>query len=274
MSSASPSLPFAKMHGLGNDFVVIDARERAVEMDEALARAIADRKTGVGCDQLIVIGTSDRADVSMRIFNQDGSEVAACGNATRCVPLFVGRDVTIETKAGLLKAQRSGDLVSVDMGEALLGWDQVPLSYAMDTLTMPVSWEDLPAPAAMSIGNPHVVFFMDDLDGADLARLGPMIETDPLFPERVNVNFAQILAPDHIRLIVWERGAGFTRACGTGACATAVCALRRKLVNGPVRVSLPGGELLIDWAPGSHVTMTGPAAHVFDGMLDLDALTA
>jgi len=262
------------MHGLGNDFVVIDARERVVEMDEALARAIADRKTGVGCDQLIVIGTSTRADVSMRIFNQDGSEVAACGNATRCVPLFVGRDVTIETKAGLLKEQRSGDLVSVDMGEALLGWDQVPLAYAMDTLTMPVSWEDLPPPAAMSIGNPHVVVFMDDLDGADLARLGPMIETDPLFPERVNVNFAQVLAPDHIRLIVWERGAGFTRACGTGACATAVCALRRKLVNRPVRVGLPGGELLIDWAPGGHVSMTGPAAHVFDGMLDLDALTA
>lgn len=267
--SANPALlSFAKMHGLGNDFVVIDARERPVVMTEQLARAIADRRTGVGCDQLIVVGASERADVSMRIFNQDGSEVDACGNATRCVPLFVGRDVTIETNAGLLEAHRQGDLVSVDMGEARTDWEQVPLAYAMDTLTMPVSWDDLPAPSAVSIGNPHVVFFADALDDVDMARLGPLIEHDPLFPVRVNVNFAQMLAPDHIRLVVWERGAGFTQACGTGACATAVSALRRRIAQGPVRVSLPGGDLLIDWAPGGHISMTGPAAHVFDGTLD------
>ncbi|MCW2366494.1 diaminopimelate epimerase [Sphingobium sp. B7D2B] len=267
--SANPALlSFAKMHGLGNDFVVIDARERPVVMTEQLARAIADRRTGVGCDQLIVVGASERADVSMRIFNQDGSEVDACGNATRCVPLFVGRDVTIETNAGLLEAHRQGDLVSVDMGEARTDWEQVPLAYAMDTLTMPVSWDDLPAPSAVSIGNPHVVFFVDALDDIDMARLGPLIEHDPLFPARVNVNFAQMLAPDHIRLVVWERGAGFTQACGTGACATAVSALRRRIAQGPVRVSLPGGDLLIDWAPGGHISMTGPAAHVFDGTLD------
>ncbi|MCW2338074.1 diaminopimelate epimerase [Sphingobium sp. B2D3A] len=267
--SANPALlSFAKMHGLGNDFVVIDARERPVVMTEQLARAIADRRTGVGCDQLIVVGASERADVSMRIFNQDGSEVDACGNATRCVPLFVGRDVTIETNAGLLEAHRQGDLVSVDMGEARTDWEQVPLAYAMDTLTMPVSWDDLPAPSAVSIGNPHVVFFVDALDDIDMARLGPLIEHDPLFPARVNVNFAQMLAPDHIRLVVWERGAGFTQACGTGACATAVSALRRGIAQGPVRVSLPGGDLLIDWAPGGHISMTGPAAHVFDGTLD------
>ncbi|MCW2387911.1 diaminopimelate epimerase [Sphingobium sp. B11D3B] len=267
--SANPALlSFAKMHGLGNDFVVIDARERPVVMTEQLARAIADRRTGVGCDQLIVVGASERADVSMRIFNQDGSEVDACGNATRCVPLFVRRDVTIETNAGLLEAHRQGDLVSVDMGEARTDWEQVPLAYAMDTLTMPVSWDDLPAPSAVSIGNPHVVFFVDALDDVDMARLGPLIEHDPLFPTRVNVNFAQMLAPDHIRLVVWERGAGFTQACGTGACATAVSALRRRIAQGPVRVSLPGGDLLIDWAPGGHISMTGPAAHVFDGTLD------
>ncbi|MCW2390860.1 diaminopimelate epimerase [Sphingobium sp. B1D7B] len=267
--SANPALlSFAKMHGLGNDFVVIDARERPVVMTEQLARAIADRRTGVGCDQLIVVGASERADVSMRIFNQDGSEVDACGNATRCVPLFVGRDVTIETNAGLLEAHRQGNLVSVDMGEARTDWEQVPLAYAMDTLTMPVSWDDLPAPSAVSIGNPHVVFFVDALDDVDMARLGPLIEHDPLFPTRVNVNFAQMLAPDHIRLVVWERGAGFTQACGTGACATAVSALRRGIAQGPVRVSLPGGDLLIDWAPGGHISMTGPAAHVFDGTLD------
>ncbi|HZV17368.1 MAG TPA: diaminopimelate epimerase [Sphingobium sp.] len=266
------SLSFAKMHGLGNDFVVIDVRAHPVAMTEALARAIADRKTGVGCDQLILIGNAERADVSMRIFNQDGSEVAACGNATRCVPLFVGRDVLIETKAGLLHAARDGDFISVDMGEPRFGWEQVPLAYAMDTLTMPASWEDLPAPAAVNVGNPHVVFFLDDPDAADMARLGPLIETDPLFPERVNVNFAHVERPDHIRLTVWERGAGFTRACGTGACATAVAAIRRKLAIGPVRVSLPGGDLVIDWAPGGTITMTGPATHVFDGTLDLDAL--
>jgi diaminopimelate epimerase len=267
------SLTFSKMHGLGNDFVVIDARTQPVAMTEGLARAIADRKTGIGCDQLILIGPSDQADVGMRIFNQDGSEVEACGNATRCVPLFMGRDVTIETKAGLLRAGRKGDLVSVDMGEPRFGWDQIPLAYAMDTLTMPASWDDLPAPSAVNVGNPHIVFFLDDLEQVDMAKLGPLIEHDPLFPARVNVNFAQIVGPDLIRLTVWERGAGFTRACGTGACATAVAAIRRKLASGPVRVSLEGGELLIDWAPGSHITMTGPAAHVFDGSIDLDALT-
>jgi len=268
------SLPFAKMHGLGNDFVVIDTRSAPFAMTEALARAIADRRTGIGCDQLILIGPSERADVAMRIFNQDGSEVEACGNATRCVPLFVGRDVTVETRAGLLRAARTGDLVSVDMGEPRFGWEEIPLAYAMDTLVMPTSWDDLPLPSAVNMGNPHVVFFLEEATRADLANLGPLIEHDPLFPARVNVNFAQLRAPDHIGLTVWERGVGFTRACGTGACATAVAAIRRKIVTAPVRVTLEGGDLLIDWAPGGHVTMTGPAAHVFDGRIDLDALRA
>ena len=268
------TLNFAKMHGLGNDFVVIDARTQTIDMTAPLARAIADRKTGVGCDQLILIGASDRADVGMRIFNQDGSEVEACGNATRCVPLFVGRDVSIETKAGILHAGRSGALVSVDMGEPRFSWDEIPLAYAMDTLAMPASWDDLPAPSAMNIGNPHVIFFVEDLAVVDMATLGPQIEHDPLFPRRVNVSFAQLVGQDHIRLTVWERGAGFTRACGTGACATAVAAIRRKLASGPVRVTLEGGDLLIHWAPGGRITMTGPAAHVFDGQLDLDALSA
>lgn len=260
------------MHGLGNDFVVIDTRSQSVAMSGALARALADRQTGIGCDQLILIGASDRADVGMRIFNQDGSEVAACGNATRCVPLFVGRDVLIETKAGLLRAGQAGDQVTVDMGEPRFEWEAIPLAYAMDTLAMPTSWEDLPAPAAVNVGNPHVVFFLDDPDAVDMARLGPLIEHDPLFPERVNVNFAHIVSPGHIRLTVWERGAGFTRACGTGACATAVAAIRRKRATGPVRVSLPGGDLVIDWTPGGHISMTGPATHVFDGTVDLAAL--
>lgn len=256
------------MHGLGNDFVVIDARESAIEMSEGRARAIADRHAGIGCDQLIVIGTADDADVSMRIFNADGSEVEACGNATRCVPLFVGRDVTIRTKAGLLDARMVDGGASVDMGAPRFDWDAIPLAYPMDTLTMGASWEDLPTPAAVNVGNPHVIFFVDDLDAGDAARLGPIIEHDPLFPARVNVNFAQMVGEDHIRLIVWERGAGLTRACGTGACATAVAAVRRKLASGAVTVSLPGGDLIIEWAPGGTIRMTGPATHVFDGETD------
>ena len=261
---------FRKMHGLGNDFVVIDAREAPVGMTEARARAIADRHTGIGCDQLIVIGSSERADVSMRIFNADGSEVAACGNATRCIPLFVGGDVVIETQAGLLDARLTDSGASVDMGAPRFDWDAIPLAYACDTLAMPVSWEDLPAPTCVNVGNPHVIFFVDDLDTVDTARLGALIEQDPLFPERVNVNFAQILDPHHIRLIVWERGAGLTRACGTGACATAVGAIRRKLASGPVTVSLPGGDLVIDWKPGGAIQMTGPASFVFSGEADWD----
>jgi diaminopimelate epimerase len=259
---------FSKMHGLGNDFVVIDARTDALDMTESRARAIADRHAGIGCDQLILIGNAHDADVSMQIFNADGSEVEACGNATRCVPLFVGRDVLIRTRAGLLDAKAVDGGASVDMGAPHFAWDAIPLAYAMDTLTMSASWEDLPPPAAVNVGNPHVIFFVDDLDAVDTARLGPIIETDPLFPARVNVNFAQITGDNHIRLIVWERGAGLTRACGTGACATAVAAVRRKLASGPVTVSLPGGDLLIDWAPGGTIRMTGPATHVFDGEAD------
>lgn len=192
----------------------------------------------------------------------------ACGNATRCVPLFVGRDVTIRTKAGLLDAHLIDGGASVDMGAPRFEWDAIPLAYAMDTLTMPASWEDLPAPAAVNVGNPHIIFFVEDLDAVPVERLGPLIEQDPLFPQRVNVNFAQVVGDEHVRLIVWERGAGLTRACGTGACATAVAAIRRRIASGPVTVTLPGGDLVIDWKPGGSIQMTGPATHVFDGEAD------
>jgi len=259
---------FSKMHGLGNDFVVIDAREGAVAMPASRARAIADRHTGIGCDQIILIDNSSRADVMMQIFNADGSEVDACGNATRCIPLYLGRDVMIETKAGLLDARLTNGGASVDMGLPRFEWDAIPLAFAMDTLPMPASWEDLPPPAAVNVGTPHVIFFVEDLNKIDTARLGPLIEHDPLFPQRVNVNFAQVLDKQHIRLIVWERGAGLTQACGTGACATAVAAIRRGLAHGPVTVTLPGGDLSIDWQPGGHIQMTGPATHVFFGEAD------
>ena len=262
---------FHKMHGLGNDFVVIDAREAPVEMTEARARALADRRTGIGCDQLILLEPSDVADARMRIFNADGGEVEACGNATRCVVSLLGGTARIETVAGLLGGRSEDDLISVEMGEPRFDWDAIPLAYAMDTMAMPVAWENLAAPMAANVGNPHVVFFVKDTDTVALARLGPVIETDPLFPARINVNVATVDGRSNIRLRVWERGVGLTDACGTGACATAVSAIRAGLVDSPVTVTLPGGALVIAWAPGSPITMSGPATHVFTAEADLNA---
>jgi diaminopimelate epimerase len=255
---------FRKMHGLGNDFAIFDAREGAVAMDAAWARAIADRRTGVGCDQVIVLEPSDVADVRMRIWNADGGEVESCGNASRCVASLGAR--TIETKGGVLAASSDGDGVTVDMGEPRFGWEEIPLAYAMDTVAMPVGWDGLEAPFAVNVGNPHVVFFVPDADAVDLARLGPIIEHDPLFPERINVNVAS-MDDDAIRLHVWERGAGLTQACGTGACATGVAAIARGLASSSVEVRLPGGSLTIAWERGGHIRMSGPATHVYDGEL-------
>ncbi|HEY0044939.1 MAG TPA: diaminopimelate epimerase [Allosphingosinicella sp.] len=259
---------FRKMHGLGNDFVIFDARETPLEMDGATARAIADRRTGIGCDQLIVIEPSSQADVRMRIWNSDGGEVEACGNASRCVALIVGGTSRIETAGGLISGEAAEGLAIIDMGAPRFGWDEIPLAYPMDTARMPVGWEELRDPFAVNVGNPHAVFFVDDANAVELDRLGPLIETDPLFPKRVNVNVAS-LEDGAIRLRVWERGAGLTQACGTGACATAVAAISRKLARSPVEVRLPGGTLSIQWAPGETIRMRGPGAHVFEGEIDL-----
>ena len=255
---------FRKMHGLGNDFVIFDTREGAVAMDAARARAIADRRTGIGCDQVILLEPSDLADVRMRIWNSDGGEVESCGNATRCVASLGNR--TIETAGGLLSARMDGADAVVDMGRPRFGWEEIPLAYAMDTAAMPVGWEDLEEPFAVNVGNPHVVFFVKDADAVDIERLGPIIEHDPLFPARVNVNVASFDG-EAIRLRVWERGAGETQACGTGACATAVAAIRQRLTEGPVAVRLSGGALTIDWEPGGTIRMRGPAQLVFTGEL-------
>jgi diaminopimelate epimerase len=260
------ALRFRKMHGLGNDFVVLDAREGAIAVDAAKARALADRRTGVGCDQIILLEPSDVADVRMRIWNSDGGEVESCGNAARCIALLEGGEVTIETAGGLIKGSANGSAATIDMGTPRFAWEEIPLAYALDTASMPVGWEELENPAAVNVGNPHVVFFVADAHAVDLARLGPLIEHDPLFPERVNVNIAAIEG-EAIRLRVWERGAGLTLACGTGACATAVAAIRRRLVQSPVEVRLPGGDLTIAWAPGETIRMSGPATHVFTGEL-------
>lgn len=262
---------FHKMHGLGNDFVVIDGREQPVALDAKLARAVADRRTGIGCDQLILIEPSKVADLRMRIFNADGGEVEACGNAARCVTLLEGGVQRIETLGGVIGGVATGAGASIDMGEPRFGWDEIPLAYAMDTRVMPVGWEELQNPFAVNVGNPHVIFFVEDANAVELDRLGPIIENDPLFPQRVNVNVA---SPEGgaIRLRVWERGAGLTQACGTGACATAVAAISLGRAASPVEMRLPGGILSIAWERGGRIRMTGPAAHVFTGEIDLEAL--
>lgn len=261
---------FEKMHGLGNDFVVIDARVHAVAMTATRARSIADRQTGIGCDQLIILEPSDQADVRMCTWNADGSTAEICGNATRAVALLLGRAMTIETASGPISVLTHDGAATVDMGTPRFDWDAIPLAYAMDSAAMPVGWDALTTPAAVNVGNPHVVFFVDDVSAIDLAHLGPRIEHDPLFPERINVNIAAVTGPSSLALRVWERGAGLTRACGTGACATAVIAIRSKRVTSPVTVTLPGGDLVIAWAPGEAIHMTGPATHVFSGSVDWD----
>lgn len=266
------AVPFVKMHGLGNDFVVFDARERALPaLTPEAVRRLADRHTGIGCDQLIVIEpAAGEADAGMRIFNSDGGEVGACGNASRCVAQLIGK-ARVETGGGVIEVEPSGDGATVDMGRPHFEWDAIPLAYPMDTLDMPVGWDSLERPAAVNVGNPHVAFFVSDIEAHPLSVLGPRIETDPLFPEGINVNVAQVLASDRIRLKVWERGAGLTRACGTGACATAIAAMRRGLVGREVTVELPGGPLRIEWRATGHIGMTGPAATTFRGEVDLEA---
>ncbi|MBT5051293.1 MAG: diaminopimelate epimerase [Rhodospirillaceae bacterium] len=269
------AIPFTKMHGLGNDFVIIDARKNAVSLTPDGVRAIAARHTGIGCDQLIVMEPANQkdADLFMRIHNADGGEVDACGNATRCVAAILmmqeGRDSAhIETGAGLLLAEARGDgMVAVDMGVPGLDWRDIPLSQPEDTRHLELSSGPVRDPAAVSMGNPHCVFFVDDLDSTPIDELGPQLETHSLFPERANIGFAQILDQKTLRLRVWERGAGLTMACGTGACAAVVAANRRGLTGRQVETRLDGGRLNIDWRSNDHVLMTGPAIVSFTGTL-------
>lgn len=259
-------VPFIKMHGLGNDFVVLDGREQPLPaLTAGTVRRLANRREGIGCDQLIVLEPSKTADIRMRIYNSDGGEVESCGNASRAVALLVGSPASVETAGGPIRVSPEHGGASVDMGVPRFDWDAIPLAYAMDTLAMPVGWDGLEQPTAVNVGNPHAVFFVPDTDAVPLQTIGPIIETDPLFPERVNVNVATILERTAIRLRVWERGAGITRACGTGACATAIAAMRRGLVERAVTVTLPGGSLHIAWGDDDRITMTGPAAESFRG---------
>ena len=267
-STSSPGLGFLKMHGAGNDFVVIDRRGLAPMVTAALARALGDRNRGVGFDQLAEITSSDQADFALQFWNNDGTSAAACGNATRCVCDLVMREtgrssVTLITPRGPLAAVRRDDgLVSVNMGDPQLTWDQVPLSGPTDTLHLPLPGD----PVAVGMGNPHCVFFVPDAEAVDLPTLGARFEHDPLYPARTNVEFATLTGPDQIRMRVWERGTGITLACGSGACATAVAAHRRGLTGRQVTLQLDGGVLEVDWRDDG-VWMAGPVARVFDGWL-------
>jgi diaminopimelate epimerase len=270
--------PFLKMNGLGNDFVVVDARSEPFAPSEAEVRAIADRERGIGCDQLIAIEPGEDADAFMRIWNADGGEVGACGNAARCVAWLLTENgffskVAIDTRAGVLLAERLGDFtVRIDMGKPGLGWQDIPLAEPMDTKGIelqvgPIDNPVLHTPGCVSMGNPHVVFFVPDAETAPVRQVGPMIEHHRLFPERTNVGFAHILAGDRIRLRVWERGVGETKACGTGACAALVAANRRALCSAKATVVLNGGELEIEWLFGQSVMMTGPIELEYAGQL-------
>ncbi len=268
-------LPFRKMHGLGNDFVVLDARACALDLSEAQVRRISDRHTGVGCDQFIIIRPAKdlAADAFMEIRNCDGAEVEACGNATRCIAKLLTAEigkhqVTIQTVAGLLTGKASAQGYTVDMGLARTAWNEIPLARECDTLAVPFARSDAPDPVATNIGNPHGTFFFDDAEVVNLATIGPKLEHDPWFPARANIGFASLTAPDTLRLRVWERGVGITMACGSAACAAVVAAARRGLTNRKITIDMDGGRLFMEWLANGHVLMTGPAVEVYQGTIN------
>lgn len=278
---AMRGLPFLKMHGLGNDFVVLDGRERRFSIGPEAARRIADRRTGVGCDQLLILEPArNGAAARLTIRNADGGEVSACGNGARCVAELLLKEtgkptVTVETASGPIEAAAGPDgEIEVDMGPARLDWREIPLAEPVaDTAHLPVTVGPLEAPVGVGMGNPHAVFFLADAEAVDLERWGPQIERHPLFPKRTNVEVCTVLARDRIRMRVWERGVGITRACGSGACAALVAAVRRGLAERRATLVLDGGDLSIEWRQSDgHVRMAGPVAISFSGTLDPSVL--
>lgn len=271
--------PFRKMHGTGNDFVVLDGRAQALVMDAARAKFLADRHFGIGCNQLVLLEKSAAADVKMRIFNADGSEITTCGNATRCVADIImaetGRgEATIETGAGVLSGRRAaqGEMVSgvtVNMGAPRFGWEEIPLSESRNTLHLGLQEGLLMDPVAVNMGNPHAVFFVRDLAHVKMAEWGPKLEHNPLFPHRANISAVQVLSANHAKMVVWERGTGLTMACGSAACAAVVASAQRELTQRAVQIDLPGGTLQVEWTPAGDVLMTGPVAYVFEGVIEI-----
>jgi len=270
-------LAFHKMHSLGNDFVIIDRRSGRLSLSGAQIRMIADRRRGVGCDQLLSLEPSQRADLFMRVHNPDGSEAEACGNGTRCVARMIMEQhgtsrVRIETRADVLLVTAAVQGYTVDMGRPRFGWDEIPLARPMDTLALDLSLGPLAQPVALSMGNPHAVFLVDDAEAVAIEQLGPELEHNPLFPERANIGVAEVRDAHTIRLRVWERGAGLTAACGSGACAALVAAARRGLTGRSADLLLDGGRLRIVWNHADRVLMTGPASHSYSGRLHPDLL--
>ena len=267
-------LPFMKMHGLGNDFVVMDARKREVTVTADLARSLADRHRGVGFDQLALIQNDHEVDLALTFYNADGSLSATCGNATRCIAAYEMaaqglNHIRLRTERGILIAQDRGNgLTAVNMGAPLLEWQDIPLAAAMDTLHLPLDGD----PVGTGMGNPHCSFFVNDAEAVDLAARGPEVEHHPLFPARTNVQFASLIGSDHLRMRVWERGTGITLASGSSSCAVAVAAARRGLTGRAVKLTLDGGDILIDWREDG-VWMTGPTAHVFTAELTADFIS-
>jgi len=280
MSSKAGGTPFLKMHGLGNDFVILDGRQKALDLPLERRRSIAHRQLGIGCDQLIVLEppTDGDADIFMRIYNPDGSEAGACGNATRCVASLVmderkADQVTVQTISGLLESQKTGmganglPVIAVDMGLAKLDWREIPVREACDTNHMPVGLGPLQDPVGTNVGNQHATFFVDNLAAIKLDELGPKLEHDPFFPQRANIGVAQMVGENRLRLRVWERGTGLTLACGSGACAAGVAAARRGLAARQVEVMVEHGTLTIDWMRDDHVMMTGGISLSYKGEL-------
>jgi diaminopimelate epimerase len=278
--SNKPLRAFLKMHGLGNDFVIFDARRMPLSLSPQEVSIIANRRTGIGCDQLITITSSANADAHMRIQNADGSEAEACGNATRCVAALVMEEsaetrANIETNVGILECRQTSEGVRADLGIPQLEWPQIPLAEERDTLNLGLTVGALENPVGVNVGNPHAIFFVGDAETIDLNSLGPVVETYPLFPERINVGVAEVINKDDIRFRVWERGTGITMACGTGAAAAVVAGVRRGLVNRQCKVRLDGGQLMVHWhKENDHVTLSGPVELSFRGNLDLEKLRA
>ena len=275
----SAGLPFRKRHGLGNDFVVLDARQADLMLTPKSARAIADRRLGVGCDQIMIIERPrNGGDIFLAIRNSDGGVVESCGNGSRCVARLLldetGKDkLTMETVAGPIIATRAGQtLISIDMGLARTAWQEIPLAHNIDTLHLQIGEGPLQDPVAVSMGNPHAVFFVPDVGTVDMAAVGPILEHHALFPQRTNVEAVQVLSRTNLRMRVWERGVGVTLACGTGACATLVAAVRRGLTERKATVTVDGGDLEIEWRADGHVIMTGPVAESFAGTIDRSLL--
>lgn len=277
-------LNFVKMNGIGNDFIVLDARDRMIDLTPRQAAYLADRHFGIGCDQILIIAPSEVAAIKMIILNSDASVAAACGNGSRCVADLVMAEtgaerLTIETLGGVITAVRSGEQIAIDMGMARTEWDKIPLAHAADTMAIDLHHDalksidlgpdDLPPAIAVNMGNPHAVHIVKDAEAIPLAEIGPLLETHAIFPDRANIEFISLIAPDQIRMRVWERGSGITIACGTGACAAAVAAARAGLTGRQVQVHLDGGVLAIDWREDGGVTMTGPSSLVFTGTISL-----